>query len=103
VDDVAHGDIKEKVIPDSEGRKRLVQHVSYERSRKNRELAIKIHGTVCQVCGFDFDEVYEDGVAQVFGGAALRPPAIILTVMLCGPSSEARFREKPRKALLAVV
>jgi hypothetical protein len=58
VDDVAHGDVDEKVIPDSEGRKRIVQHISYERSRKNRELAIKIHGTVCQVCGFDFDEVY---------------------------------------------
>ncbi len=41
LDDVAHGDIKEKVIPDSEGRKRLVQHGSYERSRKNRELAIR--------------------------------------------------------------
>lgn len=30
VDDVTHGEIDEKVIPDSEGRKRLVQHVSYE-------------------------------------------------------------------------
>jgi hypothetical protein len=58
VDDIAHGKVDEKVIPDSEGRKRIVQHVKYERSRKNRELAIKIHGTVCQVCGFDFDEVY---------------------------------------------
>lgn len=58
VDDVAHGKVDEKVIPDSEGRKRIVQHVDYERSRKNREMAIKIHGTVCQVCGFDFDEVY---------------------------------------------
>ena len=58
VDDITHGDVDETVIPDSEGRKRIVQHVSYERSRKNREMAIKIHGTVCQVCGFDFDEVY---------------------------------------------
>jgi len=58
VDAITHGIVDEKVIPDSEGRKRIVQHVSYERSRKNREIAIKIHGTVCQVCGFDFDEVY---------------------------------------------
>jgi predicted restriction endonuclease len=58
VDDIAHGTVDEAVIPDSEGRKRIVQHVSYERSRKNREMTIKIHGTVCQVCGFDFDEVY---------------------------------------------
>jgi 5-methylcytosine-specific restriction endonuclease McrA len=69
VDDVAHGSVDETVIPDSEGRKRIVQHVAYERSRKNRELAIKIHGTVCQVCGFDFDEVYgheyADGYIQI--------------------------------------
>jgi HNH endonuclease len=58
VDDVAHGKVDETVIADSEGRKQIVQHVAYERSRKNRELAIKIHGTVCQVCGFDFDEFY---------------------------------------------
>jgi hypothetical protein len=58
VDDITHGDVDETVIPDSEGRKRIVLHVSYERSSKNRDLAIKIHGTVCQVCGFDFDEIY---------------------------------------------
>ncbi len=57
VDDVVHGDV-EGVIPDSEGRKRIVQHVSYERSRKNRAMAIKIHGTRCQACGFDFEEFY---------------------------------------------
>ena len=38
IDDVVHGDV-EGVILDSEGRKRIVQHVSYERSRKNRALA----------------------------------------------------------------
>jgi predicted HNH restriction endonuclease len=58
VDDITHGDVDEKVIRDGEGRKRIVQHVSYERSRKNRDLAVRIHGTVCHVCGFDFDEVY---------------------------------------------
>ena len=56
--DITHGDVDEKVIHVTEGRKWIVQHVSYERSRKNRVLAIKIHGTACQVCGFDFDEVY---------------------------------------------
>lgn len=58
VDDITHGDVNETVIPDSKGRKQIVRHVSYERSRKNREMAIKLHGTVCQVCGFNFDEVY---------------------------------------------
>ncbi len=69
VDDVAHGDIDETVIPDSEGRKRLVQHVSYERSQKNRREAIKKHGTTCAVCTFNFDETYgkdyADGYIQI--------------------------------------
>jgi predicted HNH restriction endonuclease len=58
VDDVAHGSVDEKVIPDSEGRKQIVQHVKYERSQKNRRLAIEEHGTTCAACGFNFDESY---------------------------------------------
>lgn len=69
VDDVTHGDIDKKVIPDSEGRKRLVQHISYERSQKNRRLAIEKHGTTCAVCKFNFDETYgkdyADGYIQI--------------------------------------
>ena len=69
VDDVTHGDIDEKVVPDSEGRKRLVLHVSYERSQKNRREAIKRHGTTCAVCTFNFDQTYgydyADGYIQI--------------------------------------
>ncbi|MCH1960058.1 HNH endonuclease [Romboutsia hominis] len=32
----------------------------YERSPKNRLEAIKIHGTKCLICGFDFKEIYGD-------------------------------------------
>jgi hypothetical protein len=66
VDDVTHGDIDEKAVPDSEGRKRLVQHVKYERSSKNRERAIEIHGTICEVCRFDFDETYGNNYADSY-------------------------------------
>ncbi len=69
VDDVAHGSVDDKVIPDSEGRKRIVQHVAYERSQKNRRLAIEEHGTTCAACGFNFDEFYgseyADGYTQI--------------------------------------
>jgi 5-methylcytosine-specific restriction protein A len=58
VDDVTHGTVDDVEIPDREGRKRIVQHVSYERSQKNRARAIEIHGTTCAVCGFNFDEFY---------------------------------------------
>ncbi len=63
VDDVAHGTVDEETVPDSEGRKRIGLHISYGRSPKNRERAIKIHGTVCKVCGFDFDETYGEDYA----------------------------------------
>lgn len=64
VDDVIHGDVDRKVVPDSEGRKCLVQHATYERSQKNRRLAIEKHGTTCAVCNFNFDDTYgEDHAA----------------------------------------
>jgi len=58
VDRIAHGDVDEELIPEVEGRKRIALHVSYERKPKNRRQAIEVHGTICQVCGFDFDKVY---------------------------------------------
>jgi 5-methylcytosine-specific restriction enzyme A len=64
VDDVTHGTVDAQVIPDSEGRKRIVQHVSYERSQKNRREAIKKHGTTCAACTFDFDKTYGKDYAQ---------------------------------------
>jgi 5-methylcytosine-specific restriction protein A len=30
----------------------------YERDPKNRKIALEIHGTVCVICGFDFEKVY---------------------------------------------
>jgi hypothetical protein len=64
VDDVVHGTADEKAIPDSEGRKMIGLHVSYERSQKNRTLAIKEHGTTCSVCEFNFDEIYGSDYAN---------------------------------------
>ena len=43
---------------DYEGRRILYYTTRYERSPRNREEAIRIHGTKCQVCGFDFSEIY---------------------------------------------
>ena len=46
------------------GRERLGQHRTYERSPKNRRLAIQIHGTICTVCEFNFDETYGTEYAE---------------------------------------
>jgi hypothetical protein len=65
VDDIIHGDV-DKVIPDAEGKERIRLHVSYERSQKNRRLAIKRHETTCEVCGFDFNETYSKDYADSY-------------------------------------
>ena len=41
-----------------EGGRRMILSTRYERNAANRREAIRIHGTVCQVCGFDFLEHY---------------------------------------------
>lgn len=41
-----------------EGKQKKIYTTKYERSSENRKKAIKIHGTRCMVCDFDFEEVY---------------------------------------------
>jgi 5-methylcytosine-specific restriction protein A len=54
----------EGLAGETEGRKRYGLDVSYERSPANRAAAIRIHGTKCQCCGFDFNLVYGAGLAR---------------------------------------
>lgn len=52
----------EIIIPDIEGHKEGFKRVyfttKYERDPKNRRDAIRIFGTSCAVCGFNFEERY---------------------------------------------
>ena len=41
-----------------EGKKIRIYTTKYERDPANRREAIKLHGTRCMVCDFDFEEVY---------------------------------------------
>lgn len=43
-----------------EGKRVEVYTTKYERNSQNRKQAIKIHGTKCMVCGFDFEKTYGD-------------------------------------------
>ena len=63
---ITHGSELDDYIPDEEGRKRVRQHIEYERSPKNRAKAIEIHGTICTACGFDFNAVYGAHFAQSY-------------------------------------
>ena len=68
-DHIVYGEQLEKHIPDPESRKTIRQHVTYERSARNRALAIELRGRTCEVCGFNLDEVYgtqhADGYIQI--------------------------------------
>lgn len=46
------------VINKAEGNRIEFYTTRYERILKYRETAIKIHGTKCQICGFDFKDKY---------------------------------------------
>lgn len=63
-ENITHGQVDMSFIPDMEGRQRIIQHVTYERSRRNRNKAIEIHGTKCKVCEFDFNSFYGQDLAR---------------------------------------
>lgn len=42
----------------TEGRKRQYYTTRYERDSRNRREAIRVHGTKCMICGFDYEKVY---------------------------------------------
>ena len=49
-----------------EGAVKIYYGKRYERDSKNREKALEIHGTVCVICGFDFEKVYgERGMGYI--------------------------------------
>lgn len=47
-----------------EGARRLRLRIEYDRSDRNRAEAIRIHGTYCKCCGFNFNEVYGSELAR---------------------------------------
>lgn len=49
---------QEELQLQTEGRKTVYYTTKYERSTQNREAAIRIHGTKCMICGFDFEKKY---------------------------------------------
>lgn len=61
MDDEEKQDPLESVfVPQVEGQKKEYYVTRYERKRENRLNAIKIHGTRCMICGFDFGKFYGD-------------------------------------------
>lgn len=45
-------------IDAKEGKRKVVYTTKYERNPEIRRRALLIHGFKCEICGFDFEEVY---------------------------------------------
>lgn len=107
----AHGTTDDHFTPDEEGRKRIAQHITYERSRRNRAKAIEIHGTSCLACGFNFNEVYGAHFARDFievhhvksiveqGGAPVDPAKDLIP--MCSNCHSMAHRERGKILSLA--
>jgi 5-methylcytosine-specific restriction enzyme A len=65
-DDRTHGGELGSFTPDEEGQREIRQHVTYERSNRNRAHARELHGSRCLACGFDFNRVYGHQHADSF-------------------------------------
>lgn len=66
-DDVGYNETKVTYYDKgAEGRKTEYYVTKYERSPKNRRLAIKAHGCVCAVCKFDFAKTYGEELGAGF-------------------------------------
>jgi 5-methylcytosine-specific restriction protein A len=59
-----HGENDSESTGHSEGRRKSRDQVVYERDAKNRAMAIRIHGTKCKACDFDFDQFYGSELAR---------------------------------------
>lgn len=58
-DSFTNEDDLENTISSKEGRLIYRKSRQYERNPKNRRLAIQYHGLTCNICGFNFEKVYD--------------------------------------------
>lgn len=65
-EEVTHGIIPASFAGYEEGTKKLRLHAEYERDPRNRAEAIRIHGTKCKCCGFDFNKFYSEEHADFY-------------------------------------
>jgi len=49
---------KDLTTVETDGKRYLIYTTKYERKKSNRDAAIKIHGTTCHCCKFNFEKIY---------------------------------------------
>ncbi len=71
-----------------EGQRQVVFTTKYERNPKLRKQAIKIHGTSCMACGFDFKKNYGDWGKGYIEVHHLKPLASLTEEMEVNPETD---------------
>lgn len=103
--------LQESVVKNEiEGKKQKVYTTKYERNSKIRKKAIEIHGTKCEICGFDFEKMYGEvgkGFIEVHHIKPLSESAEEIEVnpktdLICVCSNCHRMLHRRRDAVMSV-
>jgi len=99
-----YGKIDDDYIPKTEGQRKVIQSIRYERNTQNRIKALEYHGTTCLACEFSFNNHYGENLARNFievhhikpvseGEAEINPETDL--VPLCSNCHSMIHRENP--------
>lgn len=78
----------ETIVFGKEGAPKQYYTTKYERNPKNRAAAIKIHGTKCCVCGFDFQYMYGERGNGFIEVHHIKPLSDIKTPIVINPAED---------------
>ncbi len=76
------------VLEGTEGRKVLIYTTKYERNPANRREALRIHGTRCMACGFDFEKMYGDRGRNYIEVHHIKPLSHVNEEILVNPETD---------------
>ncbi len=75
-------------IPQKEGKKKEYYISKYERNPANRRNAIKLHGTRCMACGFDFEAIYGKAGQNIIDVHHVRPLSDVREEITIDPAKD---------------
>ncbi len=80
--------LETEVIPQAEGKKKEFYITKYERNPINRKNAIRIHGTKCMICGFDFEAFYGEAGRSVIEVHHVKPLSEVGEEVVINPETD---------------
>ena len=88
IDTESQEPLETEVIPQTEGKKKEFYISKYERNSINRRNAIRIHGTKCMICGFDFEAFYGEAGRSVIEVHHVKPLSEVGEEVVINPETD---------------